>query len=103
MKFFHIFSIFLILQTSFLCLKFFYKRNPKTFQLDAFNIPQSPELAKFIYPSIQYYLTKNTKYNPLIPQVDLAQIETNVGVLNPLNRIIKLKIKNKIIEESNNP
>ena len=47
---------------SALC-KFIYKKKGKVPQVGEFNVPQTPELSKFIYPAVQKYIIENTKYN----------------------------------------
>lgn len=79
--------------------KYFYKKKPKTPQLSEFNIPQVPELSKFIYPAIQKSIVQNSKYNELISAEDLAQVETGVGVIMPLNIALNLRNKVGLIQE----
>ncbi len=84
----------------FLELKFYYKKKPKIPQLDAFNIPESPQLSKYIYPSLQYYLSKNTKYFETLSAEDLASVETKVGILNPRNALFYTLAQASIVAES---
>ena len=74
--------------------KFIYKRKGKIPQVGEFNVPQTPELSKFIYPAVQRYIIENTKYNEMISGEDIAQIETGVGSGLPMN--IALNVKTKI-------
>ena len=74
--------------------KFIYKKKAKIPQIGEFNVPQTPELSKYIYPAIQKYIIENTKYNEMISGEDIAQIETGVGTVLPMN--IALNIKTKI-------
>ena len=78
---------------SALC-KFIYKKKGKVPQVGEFNVPQTPELSKFIYPAVQKYIIDNTKYNEMISGEDIAQIETGGGVVLPMN--IALNVKTKI-------
>lgn len=92
--------IFLLLFCLCLNLKFFYKRKSKTLQDDTFNVPQVPELSKYIYPSLQYYLSKNTHYNDIIPSEDLAQIETKIGLISPTNILFDKKARLSILKDA---
>ena len=94
------FFLLILLFHQIMSLKFIYKKNKKIIQKNEFNIPQTPELSKYIYPSLQYYLSKNTKYNEFIPSEDLAQIETRTGLLSPMNILFTTKINGALLKDS---
>lgn len=83
--------VFILILISHCLNKYIIKRKPKIPDPVQWTIPQVPDLAYDVYPGIEL-ATLDQKYNEIISGEDIAQIETVVGKVLPMNAVLGGKV-----------
>jgi hypothetical protein len=83
--------VFTLLVISYCVAKYIIKRKPKIPDPMEWTISQVPDLAYDVYPGIEL-ASLDQKYNELISGEDIAQIETVVGKVLPMNAALGAKV-----------
>jgi hypothetical protein len=80
--------------------KYIIKKKPKVTQLNEFGVPEVPGMAFDVYPGIELH-TLDGKYSEMLPGQDIAQIETMVGKVLPMNAALTASVTAQMTLKAN--